>query len=377
MKASSRRRFGPCGESGLASMRLLIVTLLLRGRRPARCRSPALRRAAGGGRDRREESRGPRRRRSRSRSSATAGFVRVERIVPKGVSPERHALRELAPGTDARGAGARPSQRVSARRVRLRFASPTGDLWLVRFSRVAAWHRPPPRRCRRGSHRSARRSHASEAAAALRGDRGGGPARDGAPARAADRRLAPERGEKEYLYSVRGIQLRLWTLGYLDRTDVSGRLDYVTSQALLAFQGWEGLARTGERHGADPGRALPRHASEADRAPAGQPDRDPPRPRRAPAAARQRGRARGPHVDGRGRSDAGRAFRVYRKELYSWSVPFQVWMPYAAYFVGGIATHEYPDVPSYPASHGCVRLPAGEAHRVYEFVNLGTPVHVF
>jgi len=34
-------------------------------------------------------------------------------------------------------------------------------------------------------------------------------------------------------------------------------------------------------------------------------------------------------------------------------------------------------VPSYPASHGCVRLPAGEAQRVYAFARLGTPVHVF
>jgi lipoprotein-anchoring transpeptidase ErfK/SrfK len=51
-------------------------------------------------------------------------------------------------------------------------------------------------------------------------------------------------------------------------------------------------------------------------------------------------------------------------------------MPYAAYFHGGIALHQSPDVPSYPASHGCVRLPDGEAQRVYAFVELGTPVSV-
>jgi lipoprotein-anchoring transpeptidase ErfK/SrfK len=39
--------------------------------------------------------------------------------------------------------------------------------------------------------------------------------------------------------------------------------------------------------------------------------------------------------------------------------------------------HEYPDVPAYPASHGCVRLPAGEAQRVYGFAEIETPVHVF
>jgi lipoprotein-anchoring transpeptidase ErfK/SrfK len=38
--------------------------------------------------------------------------------------------------------------------------------------------------------------------------------------------------------------------------------------------------------------------------------------------------------------------------------------------------HESQDVPSYPASHGCVRLPDGEADRVYRFVDVGTPVSV-
>jgi lipoprotein-anchoring transpeptidase ErfK/SrfK len=52
-------------------------------------------------------------------------------------------------------------------------------------------------------------------------------------------------------------------------------------------------------------------------------------------------------------------------------------MPYAAYFNGGIAAHEYPYVPAYPASHGCVRLPEGDAERVWRFVDTGTPVDVF
>ncbi len=48
-------------------------------------------------------------------------------------------------------------------------------------------------------------------------------------------------------------------------------------------------------------------------------------------------------------------------------VPFQTWLPYASYFFQGIAFHEYPDVPVYPASHGCVRVPAPEAKGVYGF----------
>ena len=77
-----------------------------------------------------------------------------------------------------------------------------------------------------------------------------------------------------------------------------------------------------------------------------------------------------------GRTPAGR-FHVYRKEQLSWSVPFKVWMPWASYFIGGIAMHSYSVVPSYPASHGCVRLPAPEAQRVYAFAVSGTPVFVY
>ena len=36
------------------------------------------------------------------------------------------------------------------------------------------------------------------------------------------------------------------------------------------------------------------------------------------------------------------SYSVTRKELRSWSVPFQVWLPYASYFVGGIAFHGTP-----------------------------------
>ena len=52
---------------------------------------------------------------------------------------------------------------------------------------------------------------------------------------------------------------------------------------------------------------------------------------------------------------AGR-FEVFRKEVNSWSVPYQTWLPLASYFNAGIAFHAYPDVPPYPlptAASGC------------------------
>ena len=59
------------------------------------------------------------------------------------------------------------------------------------------------------------------------------------------------------------------------------------------------------------------------------------------------------------------------------SRPFSVTLPYAQYFYSGFAFHEYPYVPGYAASHGCVRTSAPEAPFVYEFLEYGTPVYVF
>ena len=185
-------------------------------------------------------------------------------------------------------------------------------------------------------------------------------------------------GEGGYVYSVRGVQLRLLQLGYLSPSQVTGQVDYSLSQALLAFQGWEGLYRTGTITGETQISARPRRpAASPDHASTGKHveiHRD-----RGVLLAFEDGELfRAVHTStGAGGGTPYGTFRVYRKETMSWSVPFSVWMPYASYFTGGIAMHQYPDVPSYPASHGCVRLPAGDAQRVYLWASIGTPVRVF
>ena len=300
-------------------------------------------------------------------------LVRVERVVPKGVAPEVHALRELMQGPTRaeRAKGIRTAIRPGAR---LRSVRAAGRLWLVSFSR--SFFGP--------ATSQTTRTRLAQVAATL--------ARLGAQeyaAIAAEGRLVttlrlgmrpegwrPERGEQGYLFDIRGVQLRLFELGFLDRSAVTGTLDYATSQALLAFQGWEGLART-ETVTGETQVALFR---------ASRPEPVTHRPGRRIEIHRDRGvlllvndkeveRAVHTSTGAFGATPAGE-FRVYRKEILSWSVPFKVWMPYAAYFVGGIATHEYSYVPAYPASHGCVRLPAGDAERVYRFVDVGTPVVV-
>ena len=302
-------------------------------------------------------------------------LVRVERALPRGAQPALHALRELAHGPTRleRASGLRSALRPG---LKPRFVHAAGELFLVRVAGSLTAPAAPRTMGMRMAQISATLAWlgTGRTFAALSADgrlvttlRLG--VRPGA------QRLAE--GEQGYGYSVRGIQVRLWTIGFLQRSDVTGSLDYRTSQALIAFQGWEGLARTGTVTGQTQlalfRARLPRPAA---RAPGRRIEihRDP----GVMLVIEDNEVLRAIHTStGVGGITPSGDFRVYRKERYSWSVPFQVWMPWAAYFRGGIATHEYPDVPAYPASHGCVRLPEGEAKRVYEFVKIGTPVSVF
>ena len=175
---------------------------------------------------------------------------------------------------------------------------------------------------------------------------------------------------------VRAVQERLIELSYLPPRSADGIAGPQTRQAILAFQGWRGLARDGRAT-----RALRSMLASAER----------PRPRdgagrhievdlaRQVALLVDRGRVvRAVHVSTGAPSSATPrgSYTVFRKETRSWSVPFRIWLPYASYFTGGIAFHESADVPAYPASHGCVRVPASDARAVYAFASMGTRVVV-
>jgi len=47
------------------------------------------------------------------------------------------------------------------------------------------------------------------------------------------------------------------------------------------------------------------------------------------------------------------------------------------YFIRGYAIHGYPEVPTYAASHGCLRVPIPDAPAIYAWVREGTPVDVY
>ena len=65
-------------------------------------------------------------------------------------------------------------------------------------------------------------------------------------------------------------------------------------------------------------------------------------------------------------------WHVYGK-VAGWS--WVLWYP--NYFLRGFAIHGYPEVPPYPASHGCVRIPMWLAPSLYTQIPIGSAVYVY
>ena len=49
----------------------------------------------------------------------------------------------------------------------------------------------------------------------------------------------------------------------------------------------------------------------------------------------------------------------------------------SSYFIGGYAIHGYADVPAYPASHGCLRVPIPNASQIFNWVDIGDPIFLY
>jgi hypothetical protein len=176
--------------------------------------------------------------------------------------------------------------------------------------------------------------------------------------------------------STTWIQQRLAALGYLPSSAVTGHLGPWTRGAVLAFQGWEKLTRD----------AVPGPETIARLWTATRPSPRPGMGKRIEVylGAQVALLVNGDRVERVIKISSGKPgydtptgrYAIYRKHLKDWSYPYSVWLPYASYFTGGIAFHESPDVPAYPASHGCVRVPRDDAPLVYEFASLNLPVEV-
>jgi hypothetical protein len=173
--------------------------------------------------------------------------------------------------------------------------------------------------------------------------------------------------------AVRALQRRLADLGYL--TPVSGSFDATTGRAVLAFRKVNGLSRT-----MSAGRPVFRKLA------------------RGGGAFHLRHRRAGKHVEfdwsrqvvvlARGsrpiytlHASSGKPSTptVFGKfHFYGKSPGFNSHgMYYSNYFIGGYAIHGYESVPTYAASHGCIRIPIPSAIRVYRWIDVGDPIYVY
>ena len=169
------------------------------------------------------------------------------------------------------------------------------------------------------------------------------------------------------------LQRRLASLGFT--TPVSGNFDAATGRAVLAYRKTNNLGRTGY--------AGPNVYSKLFR---------------GRGAFQPRSRRRGRHVEfdwsrqvlalvknGRAyavyHSSSGAAatptvfgtFRFYRKQPGTNSLG----MVDSNYFIGGYAIHGYHTVPTYPASHGCLRVPIPNAAEIDRRIRLGQRMIVY
>jgi len=189
--------------------------------------------------------------------------------------------------------------------------------------------------------------------------------------------VSPGPGTGSATPSTLDLERRLADLGYLDPARADGVQDAATTNAVIAFQKWQRLGRDGV---AGP-QTLAALATAVRPAPRGTGA-----PRRVEVLL---DRQLALYIEGNlvvralhissgqpGYDTPTGTYSITRKYERDWSVPYSVWLPWAQYFVGGVAFHEAASVPATPASHGCVRLPGGDARWLFDRTPVGTQVIV-
>jgi len=172
--------------------------------------------------------------------------------------------------------------------------------------------------------------------------------------------------------AVRALERRLVELRY-HLPGVDERFGVPTADAVMAFTKVQGMRRRGTvdaavwRALADPRRPRPRFDDPGRHVEVDQ-------TRQVLLLVEDGEVAAILHVStGAGGATRDGAFRVYRK-LAGYS-PNRLYYP--SYFDGLRAIHGWPEVPPYPASHGCVRVPMWSATWIHRLLPLGTRVAIY
>jgi peptidoglycan hydrolase-like protein with peptidoglycan-binding domain len=186
--------------------------------------------------------------------------------------------------------------------------------------------------------------------------------------------VEPDLGPGDHGQSVRLLQSELDALHYA--VPLTGVFDEGTGQALIAYRKMTGLERVAYA-GREVFRLLARREG-------GFPVRYPRDGRHVEADLTKQVLA---EIE-----PGGRVYKIYTTSSGKPSTPtvigrFQVYeksfgensegMVDANYFIRGYAIHGYAEVPTYAASHGCLRVPIPDAPAIYAWVRTGTPVDVY
>jgi peptidoglycan hydrolase-like protein with peptidoglycan-binding domain len=169
------------------------------------------------------------------------------------------------------------------------------------------------------------------------------------------------------------LQRELLALGYA--TPLTGSYDDGTSRAVLAFRKVNNLGRDGFASGPVYDRLL-----------------------RRKGAFKLRYPKAGKHVEFSWSrqvvvlAQGGKPWRVYHASSGKPSTPtvfgsFRFYsktpgtnakgMVDSNYFIRGYAIHGYPEVPTYAASHGCIRVPIPNAAAIFAWIRIGDPIFVY
>ncbi len=175
--------------------------------------------------------------------------------------------------------------------------------------------------------------------------------------------------------AVRLLQRELAGLHYA--VPVNGDFDQATARALLAFRKVAGLERVEGRVGARIFQLLQRGAGSFHvRYPGDGNHVEGDLSKQVLVEITRGGHVRRIYTMSSGKPSTptviGR-FRVYSKEVGTNSHG----MVDSSYFIRGYAIHGYAEVPTYAASHGCLRIPIPDASAVYGWVRVGYPVDVY
>jgi hypothetical protein len=173
--------------------------------------------------------------------------------------------------------------------------------------------------------------------------------------------------------AVRALQRRLKALGYV--TPVSGYFDGSTSRAVLAFRKVFGMSRVTVANKAVFRRLAKGGGRYRVRYPKAGRHAEFDWSRQVLVLARGKRPVKVLHASSGAPATPTvfGAFRFYRKDAgYN-----EKGMYYSSYFIGGYAIHGYASVPTYPASHGCIRIPIPSATSVFRWVRLGGRIFVY